>query len=295
MSSTAGDERGLPSVFRDYLSMLKLRVVELLVITALGAMVPAAHGLPPWRAVIAVIVGGTLAAGGAESINAWFDRDIDAVMSRTRRRPIPSGRIPAWHALVLGILLNVVAFLVLLLLTNLLAATLALLGTLVYVFVYTMWLKRLTPQNIVIGGAAGAVPPLVGWAAVTGGLSWTAFALFLVIFFWTPPHFWSLAQIMKQDYREAGVPMMPSVSGDGPARRDSLIYATLAVIASLVPFWAGQEGVPYLVGALAVGGILIGLCAWNLVRGGITRQVWAYSMTYLAALFLILAVCSFFV
>ncbi len=166
------------SLARDYISLLKLRVVLMLDATAIGVMVPAAHGHPNVTAMLAVFAGGTFAAGGAHAVNCWFDRDIDAEMNRTRRRPLPSGRIPAWHALAIGIVLNVLAFAVLWAGANLLAAVLALAGALFYVFVYTFWLKRSTPQNIVIGGAAGAMPPLVGWAAATGRLDLTALALF---------------------------------------------------------------------------------------------------------------------
>src|ERR1700704_992302 len=187
------------TVARDYLSLLKLRIVLLLDATAVGVMIPAAQGHPRLVAVLSVLAGGTLAAGGAHAINCWFDRDIDAAMSRTSRRPLPAGRIPAWHALVIGIVLNVIAFAILWAGANLLAAVLALAGTLIYVFVYTVWLKRYTPQNIVIGGAAGAMPPLVGWAAATGHLDATAIALFCVVFFWTPPHFWALAQVVQTD------------------------------------------------------------------------------------------------
>src|ERR1700693_5412082 len=175
---------GAMNIARDYLSLLKLRIVVLLDATAVGVMIPAAHGHPPLVPVLAVLAGGTLAAGGAHAINCWFDRDIDAEMSRTRRRPLPDGRIPPWHALAIGIALNVLAFAILWAGANLLAAALALAGTLIYGFVYTIWLERSTPQNIVIGGAAGAVPPLVGWAAATGHLDATAFALVGVIFFW---------------------------------------------------------------------------------------------------------------
>src|SRR3989442_6727635 len=175
-------------------------------------MFPAAHGHPRLETILAVLVGGTFAAGGAHAINCWFDRDIDAEMNRTRRRPLPSGRIPAWHALVLGIALVALSVAVLWAGANLLAASLALAGAFVYVFVYTVWLKRSTPQNIVIGGAAGAVPPLVGWAAATGQLDLTALSLFAVIFFWTPPHFWALAQLIKSDYARANIPMLPVVA-----------------------------------------------------------------------------------
>jgi protoheme IX farnesyltransferase len=280
-------------VARDYLSLLKLRVVLLLVLTAVGAMLPAAHGAPPVLAVIAVLIGGTLAAGGASAINCWFDRDIDAAMRRTRHRPIPAGRIPAWHALALGVALNVAAFAVLARLANLTAALLALAGALIYVFVYTVWLKRTTPQNIVIGGAAGAIPPLVGWAAVTGRLSWTALSLFLVILFWTPPHFWALAQMIRRDYESAHVPMLPVVAGERPARLQSLGYAVLTAIVSVVPFFTHAESAVYLAGAIVLGLGLVAMCALDLARGGWTRRVWGYSMVYLAGLFALLALGSF--
>ena len=239
--------------FLDYLSLTKPRIVLLLLVTALCPMFPAAHGWPRLETLIGVIVGGALAAGGAGSINCWFDRDIDATMRRTRRRPLPDGRIPGWHALVLGIGLNLLAAAVLVALTNLLAAGLAVLGTLIYVFVYTIWLKRSTPQNIVIGGAAGAMPPLVGWAAVTGGLDVTALSLFGIIFLWTPPHFWSLAQLIKDDYSRARVPMLPVVSGNRSARIQSLLYAVLLTCVSVVPFATHAAGAVYLVGALVLG------------------------------------------
>ena len=214
-------------------------------------------------------------------------------MSRTRRRPIPEGRIPAWHALTLGILLNVAAFGVLLGLTNLLAATLALGGTLIYVFVYTVWLKRSTPQNIVIGGAAGAMPPLVGWAAVTGRLDLTALALFLVIFLWTPPHFWALAQVISADYERAGVPMLPVVAGRAAAKRQSLVYAVLLVAVSAVPFLTGAAGPVYLAGALVLGAGFVALSVMDLARSGWTGRVFAASIAYLAALFALLALAPF--
>jgi protoheme IX farnesyltransferase len=284
--------RRVADVVRDYLSLLKLRVVLLLVLTAVGAMLPAAHGAPPVLAVIAVLIGGTLAAGGASAINCWFDRDIDAAMRRTQHRPIPAGRIPAWHALALGVVLNVAAFAVLSLLANLTAALLALAGALIYVFVYTVWLKRSTPQNIVIGGSAGAIPPLVGWAAVTGRLSWTAVSLFLVILFWTPPHFWALAQMIRRDYESAHVPMLPVVAGEGPARRQSLGYAVLTVVVSAVPFFTHAESAVYLAGAVVLGVGLVAMCALDLARGGWARRVFGYSMVYLAGLFALLALGS---
>jgi heme o synthase len=280
-------------VLRDYLSLLKLRIVILLVGTAVGPMVPAARGLPPGSSVLAVIAGGALSAGGAHAINCWLDRDIDAVMKRTRRRPIPAGRIPAWHALLLGVVLNVAAFVVLATLTNLVAALLALAGTIIYVFVYTLWLKRWTSQNIVIGGAAGAIPPLVGWSAVTGRLDMTAVSLFLVILFWTPPHFWALAQMIRRDYERAEIPMMPVVAGQRTTKSQSLAYAVVTMAVSLVPFFTHAEGAVYLVGAVLLGLGLVTLAALDLVASGWTRRLYGYSSLYLAALFVLLAVGTF--
>ncbi|HKW70926.1 MAG TPA: heme o synthase [Candidatus Dormibacteraeota bacterium] len=281
------------SVLRDYLSLLKLRVVVLLDATAIGVMIPAAHGHPSLTALLAVLVGGTFAAGGAHAVNCWFDRDIDAAMNRTRRRPLPSGRIPAWHALAIGIALNVLAFIVLWVGANLLAALLALAGSLIYVFVYTIWLKRSTPQNIVIGGSAGAIPPLVGWAAATGHLDLTALALFGVIFFWTPPHFWALAQLIKTDYARAKIPMLPVVAGEQSAKRQTLVYAALTVAVSLVPFFTGAAGAVYLAGAVVLGVGLVGISVLDLEGRRWTRRLWTYSMVYVALLFAVFAVSPF--
>lgn len=296
MTEAALQQQALRSrwdVLRDYLSLLKLRIVILLVGTAVGPMVPAAQGLPHGSSVLAVITGGALAAGGAHAINCWLDRDIDAVMRRTRRRPIPAGRIPAWHALLLGILLNVAAFVVLATLTNLVAALLALAGTIIYVFVYTLWLKRWTSQNIVIGGAAGAIPPLVGWSAVTGRLDLTAVSLFLVILFWTPPHFWALAQMIRRDYERAEIPMMPVVAGQRSTKSQSLAYAVVTMAVSLVPFFTHAEGAVYLAGAVLLGMGLVALAALDLTASGWTRRLYRYSSLYLAALFVLLAVGTF--
>ena len=278
---------------RDYVSLLKLRIVALLDATAIGVMIPAAHGHPRLLPVLAVLVGGTLAAGGAHSINCWFDRDIDAAMSRTRRRPVPGGRIPAWHALAIGIGLNALAFAVLWAGANLLAAALALAGTLIYVFVYTIWLKRSTPHNIVIGGAAGAMPPLVGWAAATGRLDLSALALFAVIFFWTPPHFWALAQVLKTDYARARIPMLPVVAGEQSAKRQSVVYAVLTGIVSVVPFFTGVAGTVYLAGAIVLGIGLVGLTVLDLSGKRWTRRLFAYSLVYVAVLFALFAVSPF--
>jgi protoheme IX farnesyltransferase len=293
VSAVATLGRARLEILRDYLSLLKLRIVVLLDATAVGVMIPAAHGHPRLVPLLAVLVGGTLAAGGAHSINCWFDRDIDAAMSRTRRRPIPDGRIPAWHALALGIVLNALAFAVLWGGANLLAAGLALLGTLIYVFVYTVWLKRTTPQNIVIGGAAGAIPPLVGWAAATGRLDLTAFSLFAVIFFWTPPHFWALAQMIKADYARARIPMLPVVSGEQAAKRQSVGYALVTAIVSVIPFFTGSAGDVYLAGAVVLGVGLVGLTVLDLSGKRWTRRLFAYSLVYMALLFALFAVSPF--
>ena len=282
----------LKQVAADYLSLAKPGIVGLLVATALASMVAAAHGRPHLLAALAVAVGGSLAAGGAHSINCYIDRDIDAVMSRTRRRPIPDGRIPGWHALLLGIVANVVAFAFLWAWANLVAAALAALATLIYVFVYTIWLKRSTPQNIVIGGAAGAIPPLVGWAAVTGGLDLTALSLFAVIFLWTPPHFWALAQIIARDYERAGVPMMPVVASRDWTKRQSVGYAVLTLGVSLVPFFTHAVGPIYLVGATILGLGLVVISVLDLRGKRWTRPLFAYSIAYLAALFTVLAVAG---
>jgi protoheme IX farnesyltransferase len=290
---TAPASSSVINVARDYISLLKLRIVLLLDATAIGVMVPAAHGHPQIGAVLAVLVGGTLSAGGAHAINCWFDRDIDAQMTRTQNRPVAAGRIPAWHALAIGIVLNAIAFVTLWLGANLLAAALALAGALIYVFVYTVWLKRSTPQNIVIGGAAGAIPPLVGWAAVTGRLDVTALALFGVIFFWTPPHFWALAQVIKSDYARAKIPMLPVVAGERSAKVQSVVYAALTVVASLVPFFTGSAGAVYAAGAIVLGAGLVAITVLDLSGQRWTRRLFSYSIVYVALLFTLFAVSPF--
>src|SRR5689334_12717738 len=210
-------------------------------------------GSPSLWLVVATCIGGYLSAGGAGAVNHWFDRDIDARMKRTANRPIPAGRVAPAAALWFGIVLSALSFALLSLTVNVLAASLALSGFLGYVFVYTVWLKRRTPQNIVIGGAAGAVPPLVGWAAVTGGLDGTALYLFAIVFFWTPPHFWALSLLMKDEYARVGVPMLPVVRGERETRRQILLYTLLLYAVTQLPFCAGGFGVPYLVASLALG------------------------------------------
>jgi len=289
---TAIESRGLAGVARDYVSLLKLRIVALLDATAVGVMIPASHGHPRLIPMLAVLVGGTLAAGGAHAINCWFDRDIDAAMTRTRRRPLPAGRIPPWHALAIGVLLNVAAFGVLWAGANLLAAGLALAGTLIYVFVYTIWLKRSTPQNIVIGGAAGAIPPLVGWAAATGNVTVPALLLFAIVFFWTPPHFWALALLIRRDYEAAGVPMLPVVRGERETTKQIVLYSGVLVAVTASPFLWGTLGLPYLVTALVLGAVFFVL-AVGLRREPTPRRaalLFHFSLLYLALLFAAMAV-----
>jgi protoheme IX farnesyltransferase len=279
-------------VLADYLSLTKPRILLLLLITELGAMIAAARGWPGTSLTLASLVGGALSAGGAAAVNCWFDRDIDAVMARTCTRPVPSGRIRPASALSFGVVLAALGFILLALATNLLAATLALTGGLFYVFVYTIWLKRSTRQNIVIGGAAGAFPPLVGWAVVTGVITPPALALFAVIFFWTPPHFWSLALLLHRQYRAVGIPMLPVVASDLETRRSIVAYAVVLLAFSLVPgIWFGPW---YTVGAALLSGAFL----WMAIRGLTTEGVaWAsrlfhFSLLYLGLVFGLAAVAA---
>jgi protoheme IX farnesyltransferase len=235
------------------------------------------------------LTGGILTAGGANVLNCYIDRDIDAVMSRTRKRATASGRISPLSALVFGISLTIAGTLLLGLAVNWLAAGLALIGNLYYVFIYTLWLKRRTPHNIVVGGAAGAIPPLVGWAAVTGTLSAPAWILFAIIFYWTPPHFWALSLLKQGEYGRVGVPMLPVVSGEDETRRQVFLYTILlaAVTLLLVPF--GMSWI-YFAGALVLGGYFLYL-AWKLLRDpskALARKTFFYSIWYLAALFAVM-------
>ncbi|HYM50354.1 MAG TPA: heme o synthase [Candidatus Limnocylindrales bacterium] len=271
----------------DYLSLAKPRIIPLLLVTALGSMMIAAKGWPSTRLVLLTLLGGALAAAGAGAINCWIDRDIDAQMQRTSRRPVPAGRIAPEHALTFGVTLGTLAFVILAFGVNVLAATLAVSALLFYVLVYTLWLKRTTAQNIVIGGAAGAMPPLVGWAAVTHSLDLTALYLFAIIFFWTPPHFWALALWIKGDYARARIPMLPVVATDREARRQILLYTLVLVALTMMLFATRALGVLYLAGALVLGGIFIAIAVLNLVdrRRRFARPLFDYSLAYLALLF----------
>jgi protoheme IX farnesyltransferase len=235
----------------DYLELTKPKVQSLLLLTTIATMYVA--GDPSPLLVALTCLGGYLSAGGAGAVNHWFDRDIDAQMKRTASRPIPAGRIAPGAALAFGCALAALSVLELSLLVNPLAAALSFSGFLGYVFVYTVWLKRRTPQNIVIGGAAGAVPPLVGWAAVTGSVSGTAVMLFFIVFFWTPAHFWALSLLMQDEYRKVGVPMLPVVRGEAETRRQIVLYAVLLYAVTQLPFCAGGFGVLYLLASMALG------------------------------------------
>jgi protoheme IX farnesyltransferase len=276
----------------DYVALLKPRIILLLVVTELSAMIVAARGLPPAGVLAGSLIGGAMAAGGAGAVNCWFDRDIDKLMPRTRRRAIAAGRISPAAGLAFGTLVGVAGVALIDVSSNRLAAALALAGGLVYVFVYTMWLKRSTAQNIVIGGAAGAFPPLVGWAAVTGSLSPLAWALFAIVFFWTPPHFWALALLLSRQYSVARVPMLPVVAGEARTRRLILLYTILMLAISVLPaVWLGPV---YAVACIALGAVFLWLAARASRRrdGASAMVLFHYSLAYLALLFVGAAVAA---
>lgn len=269
----------------DYLTLTKPKVQSLLLLTTVASMEIA--GDPSLGLIAATVAGGYMSAGGAGAVNHWFDRDIDAAMERTADRPVPSGRVSPRAALTFGVGLALAAIVWLALLVNPLASALSFAGFLGYVFVYTVWLKRRSTQNIVIGGAAGAVPPLVGWAAVTGGLDGTALYLFAIVFFWTPPHFWALSLLMKDEYAAVKVPMLPVVRGERETRRQILIYSVALYAVSQLVFCGDGFGVFYLVSSLLLGGAFIGL-AVRLMRRADRRSalvLYLFSLAYLALLF----------
>jgi protoheme IX farnesyltransferase len=282
---------------RDLVSLTKPAIMSLLLLTALGGMFLAARGVPPFGILAATLIGGAAASGGASSLNHYFDRDIDERMRRTRHRPLPAHRVSTRVAVVWGMALNVIAFIVLALFANMLAAALALAGTVFYILVYTVWLKRTTTQNIVIGGAAGAIPPLVGWAAITGSLDLAAWLLFAIVFFWTPAHFWALALLIRDDYERAGVPMLPVVRGDEATAWNILAYAASLLPLTLLLFIIGGLGYLYLAAAVLLGGFFIAY-AFRLLRSGAVRRramaraVYLYSLLYLALLFVAIMVDS---
>ncbi|HXV58140.1 MAG TPA: heme o synthase [Gaiellaceae bacterium] len=278
--------------WRDYVTLTKPRIMVLLLVTGAGGLVVGAEGLPSAGLALAALGGLALACGGASALNHVLDRDIDVRMKRTARRPVAAGRVPPERALEFGLALSAASYVVLTSFVNVLAALLALAGGAFYVLVYTRWLKRSTPQNIVIGGAAGAVPPLVGWAAATGNLGLTALALFLIVFFWTPPHFWALALLIKRDYAEAGVPMLPVVRGERETARSIVLYSFVLVGITLLPVLGRTLGPVYLVSAAVLGLVFLGL-ALALQRQTTparARRLFSYSLAYLALLFVAMAV-----
>ena len=278
-----------------YVALTKPRIIELLLITTLPTMILAKGGLPGLGLMVATLAGGALAAGGANAINMYVDRDIDKVMHRTARRPLVTGIIAPRNALVFAVSLEAVAFVELWAWVNLLSAVLAVSATLFYVFIYTMWLKRTSKQNIVIGGAAGAMPVLVGWAAVTDSLAWTPVVLFAVIFMWTPPHFWALAFKYKDDYEAAHVPMMPVVATFRRTATEILIYTVAMVACSLVLAPVAHLGALYIVSATALGIGFVAMAVRLFVQANpkTSMQLFSYSITYLTLLFVMVAVDVF--
>ena len=284
-----------------HIALTKPRIVELLLVTAVPTMFLAAQGLPTLRATIAVLVGGALSAGGANTLNSVYDRDIDAVMGRTGHRPAAMGIVSVRAGVVQGLLLSALSAIVLGLMTNWLAASLALLAIALYVVGYTMWLKRRTPQNIVWGGIAGCMPVVIAWAAVTGELAWAPFVLFMVVFFWTPPHYWPLAMKYREDYKAAGVPMLPVVKPDAYVTARIMGYATAMVIASLVLIPVASMGWVYTVTAVVLGVAFLAI-AYSVRRAALREdprinalamRVFHGSITYLALLFAAVAVDPF--
>ena len=296
MSLTAdrdGFSRVADAGVEDYLTLLKPRVMSLVVFTAFVGMAVAPGSIHPViaaTALLAIAIG----AGASGALNMWYDADIDAMMSRTANRPIPRGRIAPGEVLGFGLILSAFSVTTLALAVNWLAAGLLAFTIFFYAVIYTMWLKRSTPQNIVIGGAAGAFPPMIGWAAVTGSVSIEAWIMFAIIFLWTPPHFWALALYKQSDYAAAGVPMLPNVAGDRATQNQILIYSVVLTISGLLPFVFGMAGPAYLVAAVVLGAIflVLALQLWRenepKAMRAIARRVFSFSMLYLFAIFLAL-------
>ena len=284
-------ERPAPVAWRDYAALTKPRIMSLLLLTGAAGMFVGAQGVPDLGLFGAAMVGLALACGGASALNHVLDRDVDRSMKRTASRPVADGRVSPELALEFGLALSALSFVLLASVVNVLTACLALVGNLFYVLVYTRWLKRSTPQNIVIGGAAGAVPPLVGFAAATGDLALPALFLFLIVFFWTPPHFWALALLIKRDYEAARIPMLPVVRGDRETARQVLLYTVLLVGLTLVPVLTGTFGVLYLVAALLLGGqfLRLALRLWRSTAPAQASALFHYSLAYLALLFVAMA------
>ena len=282
----------IATTVRNYISLTKPRIISLLLITTVPAMVVAEKGWPSTWLVLATVIGGSLSAAGANAINCWYDRDIDAVMRRTQRRPLATGEIQPLHGLVFGITLGVVAFGFLWATTTLAAALLALAALLFYVLIYTVWLKRRTPQNIVIGGAAGAAPPVLGWTAVTGSVHPHALLLFLIIYAWTPPHFWALAIARRNDYARVDIPMLPVTHGVEFTRLHVLLYTVILALVTTLPFITGMSGLIYLGAAIVLNArfLLHALVLKLTRRDELPMRVFRFSISYLMWLFLALLV-----
>ena len=272
----------------DYVALTKPRVMSLLLFTAVGGAFVAARGVPPWQYIVVILVGGALASGGASALNMWYEEDIDREMHRTDHRPVAGGRIRPLNALIFGIVLNAASFVVFYLFSNVLAAALALAGSALYVVLYTALLKRSTAQNIVIGGAAGAIPPLVGYATILGMLELEAWYLFAIVFFWTPPHFWALSLLIKDDYARAEIPMMPVIAGDAATRVQILLYTVLMLPLTALYYLATSKlGVIYLASAILLGLIFVALAVrmWRTGERRDTANLYKYSLLYLFLLF----------
>jgi protoheme IX farnesyltransferase len=291
-AATLRREAAPHAAWRDYLTLTKPRIMSLLLVTGLCGMFVGARGIPPLWLIGVTMLGLALACGGASALNNVLDRDIDRLMGkRTRARPLPAERMPTSSALEFGLALSAFSFVLLASAVNVLTATLALAGNLFYVLVYTRWLKRSTPQNIVIGGAAGAIPPLVGWAAATGNLTLPALGLFLIVFLWTPPHFWALALLLREHYAAARIPMLPVVRGVRATTDQIVLYSVVLVAATALPFLAGTLGLGYLAAALGLGGVFLWL-ALRLRRDATPRRaavLFHYSLLYLALVFTAMA------
>jgi heme o synthase len=276
----------------NYINLIKPHVTVLLLGITVATMAIARKGLPDLGLVVATLLGGAMAAGSANCLNCYIDRDIDQIMGRTQRRSLPSGKVQPTHALIFGIVLGIASFLVLTVFVNLLSAVLASSAILFYIFVYTIGLKRTTAQNIVIGGAAGAVPVLVGWAAITNNISLPAIWLFAIIFYWTPPHFWALSLLIQKDYEKARVPMLPVLMGENETRRQIFLYSLLLVAVTLILFVMHVMGYFYLAFALALGGILIYMSIRLMCdkTKHWARTIFWYSNCYLAAIFAVMVI-----
>jgi protoheme IX farnesyltransferase len=294
-ASTSAPPASMRDRINAYVALTKPRIIELLLVTTVPAMFLAARGVPPLGLVFWTLLGGTMAAGAANAINCYIDRDIDMHRTRTRRRPLPAHEVNPEDALIFGLVLGVIAFAIMAFTTNLVAAFLTLLAMAFYVVIYTMLLKRSTPQNIVLGGAAGALPPVIGWAAVTGDITLPALVLFAIVFYWTPPHFWALSLRLRRDYAAAGVPMLPVTHGVPETTRQIALYTVLMVCLTLVFFAVARMGLVFLAGSLILGGLFIfqAFAMWRDGTDARAVRLYKFSITYLTALFALMVLDVF--